>query len=213
MGKVARGEQIHILESNRRAKDAIETLSKTRKCGQRPAYTDYRLMAYRLAEYLHRQIEVEDKPITKTGIRMALLLPERTYYDYRDGNRDTDASTCTEDGTILLSREGDTTDIVDAYRQRDELQPYYHYLTGTYDDDTYIQYSQIIKNAEDFYNLQVENLGISRGNVFDIFSHKVHLGYQDETPQAPQTVNQTLIVSGDSADKALAHIGLKLIEE
>lgn len=203
-----------MLRSNQAAKEALETLARERRNGAKPAYTDTRLMAYRLADYLYTKTEVDKKPITKTGIRMSLRLPVKTYYQYRDGDNDINATACTKDGTPLQSREGDISHIIDDYKAKTEIQPYYHYLIGSQDDDEgYTSFSQVIKNAEDFFLEQVENYTFERGNVVDIFNSKVHLGYQDETPQAPQTVNQTLIVSGDSADKALAHIGLKLIEE
>lgn len=220
MGKVANHAE-RTAKSNRikaeqakEYKKAMDTITKYKRDGKPPKYTDYRLLAYRLSAYIYDK-QVDDEPITMTGLRMSVYMPGQTWSNYINGDQDHISALCTHNGSPILSIEGDIDHIVADYQQREDIQPIYNYLIQSrdYEQGDYIRFSDICKNAKDFFLEQVENYTFKRGNVVDIFNSKVHLGYQDETPQAPQTVNQTLIVSGDSADKALAHIGLKLIEE
>lgn len=89
---MAKNDISDILESNATAKEALETLARGRGNGRKLAYTDSRLMAYRLSDYLYTKTKVDKKPITKTGIRMSLRLPVRTHYQYKDGNKDRDTA-------------------------------------------------------------------------------------------------------------------------
>ena len=116
----------------------METLAKIKRNGVKPAYTDYRLMAYRLADYLYKKIEIEKAPITKTGLRMSLLMPQQTYQNYRDGDNDLNSMACDKDGTPLESREGNVDNLIEEYRDRPEIQPYYYQMTGSNEEDAVI---------------------------------------------------------------------------
>lgn len=188
---------------------ALATLTKVKRDGARPAYTDWRLMAYRLADYLHAKQE-SGEPITKTGLRMSLNLNPQGYIDYRNGDKDSLSMACDETGTPLLSREGDVADMIAAYADRDELAPIYGHLVSTTGTDGTLAFSDLIKNAEDFFNEQVEKYTFTRGNVVDIFNSKVHLGYQDESrSNSSGTVNNTLVINGAQAERALEHLGFR----
>ena len=154
----------------------------------RALYTDPELMAWRLAEYFYKCYEKEE-PLLLSGLYQALGTNRFRYAEYMRGDKDH----CIDKDS--LSREGDVSDYLKIYRERDELYPYFVYVwygtippqgsdctrrvMAAIDDKWNVGFSMLLENARLILETDVEKRLIG-GKVGDIMRAKVILGWQDE---------------------------------
>lgn len=200
-----------------------QALLEPRQAQAPPAYVDPELMAWRLAEYMQAQ-DTAGKPYLICGMYRALGISPSTWADYASGSKDSKTYKLIVDGIPLVSREGDTSYIISAYRDKADLYPYMHYLcTGTalpagseYTRQIIDQmlagqqfcFSQIIKNALLPLHEDVESR-LPRGTIGDIMRAKVILGWQDERT----VTHKAEICTADEARAALEALGYKALPE
>ena len=182
-----------------------------------PAYTDARLIAYRLADYFYKQDNTTinrdtgaTAGYTETGLIVALGIDHTVFKAYAAGDRDY----LTAD---IDSREGNHVQrFISDYKVREELAPYYMYLIGlnphiTADSDLVketeerLLNSQPIQKARLLVSEQREQHLSDRGRVGDIFIMKARENWTDTgTNTASITIRRD-----DDIDTALKMLGFK----
>lgn len=158
---------------------------------QLPMYDDGHELAARMATYVALQRGAE-KPLTQAGCAIACNTTRMTIFNYGSGDYD---KYCQE--------------IEDEYRSEltEEAKPIYDYLIGgPHEGAKRIYLSDVVSQYNELAAMEREQRLYEKGRVADIFAMKAVDGWQDETRTAG-TVNNTLVISGDSAEKALELLG------
>lgn len=158
-----------------------------------PAYTDGHKLAYMIANYVFLQ-QNNGKPLTAAGCAIACGLRRETLYVYARGDIDHHVE-----------------ELEDMYRTSipEGAIPIYDYLIGgAHEGAKKIYLSDVVNQYKEIPAMEREERLYERGGVADIFALKAVDGWQDESKMA-NTVNNTLIVNGESAEKALELLGYK----
>lgn len=153
------------------------------------AYDDGRLLAMRIAEYIHRQ-HVAEEPCTMAGLAIACGITRDTFSAYRLGERSG------------LEIESD-----DIFSDDEETQALYTYMTNGATGRCRVLLQNVVRMADELLANERETRLYKQGRVADIFALKAQDGWQDDT--TPHTLNQTLVINGNeqSAESALAQLG------
>jgi len=188
------------MASRQKAADAKKVL---RSQGGKPkAYTNPYLMAYRLAKYV-ATCEQNKKPLTETGLTVALNVMPQTFRKYAAGEMD--AYTLLK-GVPCRESEAEVKIALDNYRQIEELQDVYKYLTDNERKDLVM--SEVIGKARLLVSLEREERLSAVGKVSDIFIMKAREGWQDQADRQDITIN----IKNDDAIAALKALGYTPIE-
>lgn len=176
---------------------AKETLNKyVMERYRKIAYNNPYLIAYRLADYIYTYRE-QDRPLTETGLAVALNLDNNIMQRYLNGERDYQKvlqKDCRESkAEINLALE--------KFRSREELKEMYMYLSENEDKDLLL--STPIKKARMLVALEREERLAKSGKVGDIFTMKAREGWQDTTERH----EHVLKIKSDNALAALAQLG------
>lgn len=209
---------------------------KKTMAGRPTAYVNPELFAWRLAEYFMLQ-EKDNGVITVAGMARALGVDNCLFERYAQGKRDIYSRPLYDKfGARRQGREPEdrVREFIRIYRFKEELYPYYGYLTmgtippageqialadlPTVDSDTlrinpvckthdqYLWFSEIGKNAKALLYESVERGLATSGKIGDIMRAKVVLGWQDERTET----HKIEVATKEESRKALQE--LKLLE-
>lgn len=176
-----------------RAEIKKEREANAKKFGNSPpAYVDGRYLAYRIAQYIHRQ-HVAEEPCTVAGVAIACGVSRSTLYSYQRGEKD---------GVEIESDDLYIDQIDD-----EETRALYMYMTCGAEGYCRVTLSGVMVMANELLANEREMRLYKQGRVADIFALKAQDGWQDD--KTPHTVNQTLVINGSeqSAESALAQLG------
>lgn len=161
---------------------------------QQPAYNDGHELASRLACYVVVQ-RANSEPLTQAGAAIACNVTRMTLHNYSTGKIDSW-----------------TIDVEDRYRDTlpEDAVPIYDYLIGGHHDGKkQVPVSLVVTQYNEIAAMEREERLYKRGSVADIFALKAVDGWQDAQTNESGIVNNTLVISGDSAEKALELLGYK----
>lgn len=158
---------------------------------QQPAFNDGHELGSLIAKYVIMQRRNE-KPLTAAGCAIACGLTRDTLYRYSKGDRD----------HWCIETEDKYYDTLD-----DDEKTVYRYLIGIEGDGGRVLLSTVMRNYNEIAAMERENRLYTRGGVADIFALKALDGWQDNSAPQGQTINNTLVLNGESAEKALNLLG------
>jgi len=169
--------------------------------GQPLAYKNPYLMGYRLAEYIENCRDSE-RPLTETGLVVALGIDRMTYYKYAEGEND--AYTMSE--ARCREKDSDVKILIDKYRQDERLKATYRYITDN--ERKGVKMSEVIARARLLVSLEREETLTAKGRVGDIFIQKSREGWVDQ----PERVEHVLEIKPANIKAALEDLGYTQIE-
>lgn len=179
--------------------------------GQKPKYTNGFLMALRLAVYMQTQ-KAAEKPLTISGLYIALGLSDMTMYAYKYGDNDNII-----DEIIAGAREDFQGDLLEelfaTYEDDGDVRALYEWMVSDsveVDGKRFVYFSDVLEKANRLLSIEREERLYEKGRVADIFALKAQDGWQEN--DSPQTLNQTLVINGNGADEALKLLGYSKIE-
>lgn len=182
------------------AKERINSFMKGRTP---PAYTRPDIIAWRLADYIATARRT-DRPLTETGLLVALGVDDTVFKAYANGERDylqeTDVQARETDAEVNIAIEkirGKDTD--------GDIKAIYDYLLPSFDGDSVPTMSDCIQKARLLVTLEREERLAKSGKVSDIFTMKAREGWQDE-----RTINNNILqITTSNATEALQLLGYK----
>lgn len=158
---------------------------------QQPAYNDGHELAFNITKYIVMQRRAE-KPLTAAGCAIACGVTRKTLWTYGNGERD----------QWCIQTEDRFIDQLD-----DEEAVIYRYLIGQEVDGGRVFLSTVMEHYNEIAAMERENRLYTRGGVADIFALKALDGWQDNSAPQGNVTNNTLILNGQSAEKALEYLG------
>ena len=184
------------------AKERINSFMKGRTP---PAYTRPDIIAWRLADYIATARRT-DRPLTETGLLVALGVDDTVFKAYANGERDylqeTDVQARETDKGINLAIEkikGKDTD--------GDIKAVFDYLLPSFNADSVPTMSDCIQKARLLVTLEREERLATSGRVAEIFTMKAREGWQDE-----RTINNNILqITTSNATEALQLLGYKQI--
>ena len=204
MEKVHAGKDMR--EYQKELKAAKELLRKSAN-GSTPAYNNPYLIAYRLAEYIE-QCRQQERPLTETGLCVALGIDDTTMKGYADGSKDyiPAADLPAREPTDQINKQ------LTNYSNILNIQDTFNYLIGNHTQNTIdlfdknaLPLSEPIKKARQLVSLEREERLAKSGKVGDIFTMKAREGWQDTTERH----EHVLEIKAGNADEALRLLGYR----
>lgn len=172
--------------------------------GSKPAYNNPYLIAYKLALYIE-QCRQQDKPLTETGLRVALGIERDTFKRYMSGENDY----IYRAGMEARQPEHDIQIELDKYKQIDNIQETANYLlgatiTGTIDKEA-LGLSTPIQKARELVSLEREERLAKSGKVADIYTMKAREG--EDWQEAAVRTEHVIDIKQVNAISALELLG------
>ena len=194
----------NINDNNKKLKEAKELLNKSAN-GKPIAYNNPYLIAYRLASYIE-QCRDSEKPLTETGLAVALGIDNETLHNIANGEREYCKS------MKARETEKDIALQIEKYKQIEHIQPTYNYLIDNYNnnsidtnDKNALALAEPIKKARLLVTLEREERLAKSGKVGDIFTMKAREGWQDTTERHEHIIQ----IENNKALTALQQLGYR----
>lgn len=184
------------------AKERINSYMKGRTP---PAYTRPDVIAWRLADYIATARRT-DRPLTETGLLVALGVDDTVFKAYANGERDylqeTDVEARETDAEVNIA--------IEKIKNKDtqgDVQAIVNYLYPSFNAESVPTMSDCIQKARLLVTLEREERLAISGKVSDIFTMKAREGWQDE-----RTINNNILqITTSNASEALQLLGYKQI--
>lgn len=184
---------------------ARERINNYMKGRTPPAYTRSDIIAWRLADYIATARRT-DRPLTETGLLVALGVDDTVFKAYANGERDylqeTDVQARETDAEVNIAIEQIKGKDIDG-----DIKAVFDYLLPSFNGDSVPPMSDCIQKARLLVTLEREERLAISGKVSDIFTMKAREGWQDE-----RTINNNILqITTSNATEALQLLGYKQI--
>lgn len=188
-------------------KTARERINNYMKGRTPPAYIRPDIIAWRLADYIATARRT-DRPLTETGLLVALGVDDTVFKAYANGERDylqeTDVQARETDAEVNIAIEKIKNKDIDG-----DIQALVNYLYPSFNDNAVPLMSDCIQKARLLVTLEREERLAISGKVSDIFTMKAREGWQDE-----RTINNNILqITTSNASEALQLLGYKQITD